>query len=106
MHIKKSIHEFILFFSIFMMIRKFHLTTTWVGLNDLHGENQFLWDKKNFKGGYKKLCPNQPQKINHRENCVELSTPHHCLNDSQCGKDRPFICEINDEKFNVSYFGH
>ena len=90
-----------------IIIRKFHLTSTWVGLNDLHEALlHFVWAKGNLNGGYKKWCPNQPQKINHRENCVELSTPHHCLNDSKCHKDRPFICEINDSKYDVSYFGH
>ena len=94
-------------FSIFMIIRKFKLSTTWVGLNDIHEENKFVWAKDSFKGvGFKKWCPNQPDNKNHRENCVELTAPNHCLSDIKCGSDRPFICEINDESTNVSYFGH
>ena len=99
---KDSSNEFI--FSIFIMIRKYHIDRAWIGLNDQHKENHFVWFKKNYKRGYKKWCRNEPNDHKHRENCVELRTRYHCLNDIQCYIDRPFICEINDWKKNVSFY--
>ena len=88
------------------MIRKYKLDSAWVGLNDEHKENHFVWFKGNCNGGYKTWCPNHTHNKNYRENCVELTTPHHCLNNDKCHSNKPFICEINDSKKNVSYFGH
>ena len=90
-----------------MIIRKFKLSSTWVGLNDIHEENKFVWAKDSFKGvGFKKWCPNQPDNYHDKEDCVELSAKSHCLNDVNCSISKPFICEINDVKSNVSYFSH
>ena len=96
-----------LIFSIYITIRKFKLNSAFVGLKYEHKDNHFVWLKKNFEGaGYKKWCGNKPNNKNPRKNCVELRTQYHCLNDVQCYSERPFICEINDSKKNVIYFGH
>ena len=50
------------------MIRKYKINTTLFGFNDVHEENQFVWTKENFNGGYKKWCQNQAENKHHRDN--------------------------------------
>ena len=94
---------FFLFFYILIIIRKYEVGNAWIGLNDTDKEKEFTWFKGNFRGGYKKWCPNQPDNHHDKEDCVELSAKNHCLNDVNCSISKPSkffysICEINDVK--------
>ena len=95
-----------LFSYILIIIRKYQVGNAWIGLHDTGKEKEFRWFNGNFRGGYKKWCPNQPDDYHNKEDCVELSAKSHCLNDVNCSISKPFICEINDVKSNVSYFSH
>ena len=66
-----------------IIIRKYQVGNAWIGLHDTGKEKEFIWFKGNFRGGYKKWCPNQPDNHHNKEDCVELSANNHCLNDNE-----------------------
>ena len=96
-----SIFLYLIFF--FITKRKNKVESAFIGLHDTVEENHFTWFKGNLDGGYKKWCKNEPNNHNSKEDCVELKAKG-CLNDLNCARSKPFICEINDKKINVSYF--
>ncbi|KAK1883605.1 Macrophage mannose receptor 1 [Dissostichus eleginoides] len=68
----------------------------WVGLNDIHNENQFVW----IDGTAANLlpwAPNQPDNWQNNEDCVNLRGMNHhepgLLNDDFCTATKEFICK-------------
>ena len=64
----------------------------WIGLNDRHNENQFVWsDGTPYNTSeYSNWYPGEPNHLQ-GEDCVELFRTH--WNDDNCNKEYGYICE-------------
>lgn len=65
----------------------------WIGLNDITKEGTFRWaDESDLI--YTKWASNQPDNRYGYENCVEMAVDGGNWEDTSCGKQLPFVCEI------------